>query len=105
VKGATSETLRQQATQEGLVPLKTWVKTALDQVIQVCMNEPALEFVWVGDDAVDPLQQAQTLNILVSAASRRARRRGRNWGWGAQRRVKRRRGRGRSAGRGTPSIR
>ena len=31
------------------------------------MNEPGLEFVWVGDDAVDPLQQAQTLNILVGA--------------------------------------
>ena len=29
------------------------------------MNEPALEFVWVGDDAVNPLQQAQTLEILV----------------------------------------
>ena len=31
------------------------------------MNEPGLEFVWVGDDAVDPLQQAQTLQILVAA--------------------------------------
>ncbi len=36
VNRATSETLRLQATQEGLVPLKTWVKTALDHVIQVC---------------------------------------------------------------------
>jgi hypothetical protein len=53
-----------QATQEGLVPLKAWVKSALDHVIQVCMNEPGLEFVWVGDDAVDPLEQAQTLQIL-----------------------------------------
>ena len=67
VNRATSETMRLQATQEGLVPLKTWIKSALDQVIQVCMDEPDLEFVWVGDDAVDPLQQAQTLNILVSA--------------------------------------
>ncbi len=67
VNRATSETMRLQATQEGLVPLKTWVKSALDQVIQVCMGEPGLEFVWVGDDAIDPLQQAQTLNILVSA--------------------------------------
>jgi hypothetical protein len=67
VNRATSETLRQQATQEGLVPLKAWVKSALDHVIQECMNEPGLEFVWVGDDAVDPLEQAQTLNILVSA--------------------------------------
>jgi hypothetical protein len=67
VNRATSETLRLQATQEGLVPLKGWIKSALDHVIQVGMNEPGLEFVWVGDDAVDPLQQAQTLNILVSA--------------------------------------
>ena len=67
VNRATSETLRMQATQEGLVPLKAWIKGALDHVIQVCLGEPDLEFVWVGDDAVDPLQQAQTLNILVGA--------------------------------------
>ena len=67
VNRATSETMRLQATQEGLVPLKSWIKSALDLVIQVCMNEPDLEFVWVGDDAIDPLQQAQTLNILVTA--------------------------------------
>jgi len=67
VNRATSETMRLQATQEGLVPLKVWVKNALDRVIQVCLNEPDLEFVWVGDDAIDPLQQAQTLEILVSA--------------------------------------
>jgi hypothetical protein len=67
VNRATSETLRMQATQEGLVPLKAWVKTALDQVVQIYLKQPDLEFVWVGDDAVDPLEQAQTLNILVSA--------------------------------------
>jgi portal protein len=67
VNRATSETLRQQATREGLVPLKAWMKNALDHMIQVCMNEPGLEFVWVGDDAVDPLEQAQTLQILVGA--------------------------------------
>jgi hypothetical protein len=72
---ATSETLRQQAAQEGLVPLKAWVKNALDHVIQECMNEPGLEFVWVGDDAVahasadpsisEPLEQKE--NILLTA--------------------------------------
>ncbi len=67
VNRATSETLRLQATQEGLVPLKAWIKGALDQVIQVYLAAPDLEFIWVGDDAVDPLQQAQTLNILVGA--------------------------------------
>jgi hypothetical protein len=67
VNRATGETLRLQATQEGLAPLKAWIKDALDHVIQVCLGELDLEFVWVGDDAVDPLQQAQTLNILVGA--------------------------------------
>ena len=67
VNRATSQTLRMQATQEGLVPLKGWIKSALDTVVQVCLKQPDLEFVWVGDDAVDPLQQAHTLNILVSA--------------------------------------
>jgi hypothetical protein len=67
VNRATSETLRLQAAQEGLVPLKAWIKSALDRVIQEFMNQPDLEFVWVGDDAIDPLQQAQTLNILMSA--------------------------------------
>jgi hypothetical protein len=67
VNRASGETMRMQATQEGLVPLKSWIKNALDHVLQVCLREPGLEFVWVGDDAVDPLQQAQTLQILVSA--------------------------------------
>src|SRR6202789_4096252 len=67
VNRATSETLRMQATQEGLAPLKAWVKSALDQVVQVYLKQPDLEFVWVGDDAVDPLEQAQTLQILVGA--------------------------------------
>ena len=85
VNRATSETLRLQATQEGLVPLKAWIKNALDHVIQSCMNEPGLEFVWVGDDAIDPLQQAQTLQHPGQRrASRRARRRGRSWGWGRE---------------------
>jgi Phage portal protein len=67
VNRATSETLRTQAAQEGLVPLKAYVKGVLDQIVQVCLKQPDLEFVWVGDDAIDPLQQAQTLSILVTA--------------------------------------
>ena len=59
VNRATSKTLRQQTAQEGLVSLKAWVKNALDHVICVCMNEPGLEFVWVGDDALDPLEQGK----------------------------------------------
>jgi phage portal protein BeeE len=67
VNRATGETLRLQASQEGLIPLRAWIKTALDRVIQTYLGAPDLEFVWVGDDALDPLQQAQTLQILVGA--------------------------------------
>ena len=67
VNRATSQTLRTQAAQEGLVPLKVWVKTALDRVVQGCLGQRELEFAWVGDDAIDPLLQAQTIAILVNA--------------------------------------
>ena len=36
-------------------------------MVRIYLNEADLEFIWVGDDVVDPLQQAQTLNILVGA--------------------------------------
>src|SRR5579872_3961452 len=65
VNRATAETLRLQATQEGLAPMRAWVKDALDRVIQVYLGEEDLEFAWAGDDVIDPLQQAQTLQILV----------------------------------------
>jgi hypothetical protein len=67
VNRATSQTLRTQAATEGLVPLKAWVKTALDRMIALCFRAPDLEFCWVGDDAIDPLEQAQTIAILVNA--------------------------------------
>ena len=57
VNRATSESLRIQASQEGLVPLKAWVKGALDHVIQVCLQQPDLEFARHGDDAGDSLRQ------------------------------------------------
>lgn len=49
------------------MPLKAWVKALLDRMIGLCFGEPDLEFYWVGDDAVDPLEQAQTIAILVNA--------------------------------------
>ena len=71
VNRATSETMRLQATQEGLLPLKTWVKTVLDRVIQECMGEPDLEFAWVGDDAIDPLQQERGATGASDSISRK----------------------------------
>ena len=73
VNRATGETLRQQATQEGLVPLKAWVKNALDHVICVCMNEPGLEFVWVGDDVHRPARAGADAQIFTSSGRHGAR--------------------------------
>ncbi len=42
VNRATSETMRMQATQEELAPLKAWIKCALEHAIQVCTAEPGL---------------------------------------------------------------
>jgi len=39
-------------------------------VIQVYFGAPDLEFVWVGDNAIDPLQQARRLQTLVGAGIR-----------------------------------
>ena len=64
------------------MPLKAWVKNALDYVISDCMNEPGLEFVWVGDDAIDPLEQAQTLQILVGAGIKTREEARADWGLG-----------------------
>ena len=65
VNCATSDTLRMQATQEGLSAQGVDQERARsgDPGLSAA---PDLEFVWVGDDAIDPLQQAQTLNIPVS---------------------------------------
>ncbi|HXT06163.1 MAG TPA: hypothetical protein VN715_04410 [Roseiarcus sp.] len=67
VNRTTSQAARTQAATEGLVPLKAWVKRLRDRVIGVSFGGPDLEFFWVGDDAVDPLEQAQTIAILVGA--------------------------------------
>ena len=67
VNRATARTCACRRRRKGWRRSRTWIKSALDRVIQECMNEPGLEFVWVGDDAVDPLEQAQTLQILVGA--------------------------------------
>ena len=67
VNRATGETLKLQATQEGMQPLKLWLKDVLDQIINVYMDEPTVEFAFNDEDENDPLEQAQTLQVLVNA--------------------------------------
>jgi len=67
VNRAVAETSRQQSLAEGLMPLKRWVKALLDSVIAQRLGAPALEFTWVDEDAVGPVERAQVDTLYVNA--------------------------------------
>jgi len=63
---ATAQTIQMTAAQEGIRPLKNWIKDAMDDIIQRLMGFGDLEFVWSGDDEIDPLEKAKETEILIS---------------------------------------
>src|SRR5271166_5815847 len=63
---ATAQTIQMTAAQEGIRPLKDWIKDAMDDIIQRLMGFGDLEFVWSGDDEIDPLEKAKETEILIS---------------------------------------
>lgn len=67
VNRAVAETSRQQSLAEGLGPIKKWVKDSLDPVIQQRLGAPDLEFQWVDEDAISPLDRAQIDKLYVDA--------------------------------------
>ena len=67
VNRATGETLKLQSSQEGLQPLKQWLKDLYNTLITEHLGEPTVEFVFDDEDENDPLEQAQTLVALVGA--------------------------------------
>lgn len=62
---ATAETLRLQASQEGLQPLKQWLKDLYDLLINVYLGEPNVEFAYNDQEETDPLELAQAQQIYV----------------------------------------
>ena len=66
---ATSETAQQQSEEEGLVPLKKWTKSTIDRVLRQCFGHDDLEFVWLAESDVDPLTQAQIVDIKLRSGS------------------------------------
>jgi hypothetical protein len=80
VNRASGETMRMQATQEGLVPLKSWIKNALDQVVRVCLGEPSWNS--SGSTTMQSIRCSRPRRCKSSSrrGSRCARRRGRSWG-------------------------
>lgn len=65
INRATAETAHSAALAEGLEPLKNWVKRLIDHVIQDRMHNTDLEFAWIDQRPVQPLEQARVLDTYV----------------------------------------
>lgn len=65
VNRATAQAAQEAALDEGLAPLKGWVKRLVDDVIQKRMGHADLEFAWCDVRPTDPKDQAIILGSYV----------------------------------------
>jgi len=65
VNRATADSSLQQAKEEGITPLLTYIKNLIDAIVAKYFQAPDLEFTWVDDEQVDQLKLAQTNDIKV----------------------------------------
>ena len=56
---ATAETAQEQAMQEGLAPLQTWVKDIMDYIIEAYFGYDDLVFKWADEKELDPKTQSE----------------------------------------------
>lgn len=54
---ATADTAQQEAAATGLAPIQNWVKALIDDCLAEEFGSPDLEFVWRGDDELDPVKR------------------------------------------------
>jgi hypothetical protein len=64
---ATAQSSQEQALEEGLEPVKRYLKDTLDLILARFFNAPDLEFVWRFETALDRLTQAQIHQIYVGS--------------------------------------
>lgn len=67
---ATAETADQSAKEEGLEPIKKWLKSILDSVIAQDFGMPQLEFAWQNADEIDPKIASEIDVAYVNAGIR-----------------------------------
>lgn len=65
---ATAQTGQESALSEGLAPLMTWVKSAIDLVIKFQFGFDDIEFVWKSTQAIKPKDQADIDAIYLDRA-------------------------------------
>lgn len=58
---ATGDTAKEAATEEGLVPLKLWVKELIDGIIEDDLGVLDLEFDWLEEEVIDAKTKAEIL--------------------------------------------
>ena len=63
---ATAETAKEQAEEEGLVPLMAWVADFLNYIIAKFFGYTDIAFVWEDEKSIDPLIQAQIDQIYLT---------------------------------------
>jgi Phage-related protein len=56
---ATAETATETAAVEGLTPIQNWVKDMIDTVLEEDLDAEEFEFIWKGDDELDPFKRQQ----------------------------------------------
>lgn len=56
---STSQTQQEAAEDEGLAPMKSWVRRVVNHLIQVRIGFDDLEFKWVEEEVNDPAQQME----------------------------------------------
>lgn len=56
---ATADSAQQEAAATGLAPIQNWVKALIDDILAEEFGSADLEFVWRGDDELDPVKRQQ----------------------------------------------
>jgi PAS domain-containing protein len=64
---ATSESAKEAATEEGVKPLRLWVKELIDSIVQDRFGFDDLEFTFEDSEAQDPMERAQIDAIYLAA--------------------------------------
>jgi phage portal protein BeeE len=63
---ATADTAQQEAASSGLAPIQNWVKDMVDTILAEDLDAADFEFVWRGDDELDPIKRQQITTAYVN---------------------------------------
>lgn len=56
---ATADSAQRESAATGLAPIQNWVKTLIDDILSEEFGSSDLEFIWRGDDELDPVKRQE----------------------------------------------